>query len=93
LWLEQQLKQKFDLKEVVVAASDAEQEEEQLSVIGQHGAQLLERLLEPGDIIGFSWGRAVRALVEGLSPASQSRQLICVPIIGGLLANSKVAIT
>lgn len=83
LWLEQQLKQKFDLKEVVVASSDAEQEEEQLSVMGQHGAQLLERLLEPGDIIGFSWGRAVRALVEGLSPANQSRQLICVPIIGG----------
>jgi DNA-binding transcriptional regulator LsrR (DeoR family) len=25
-------------------------------MMGQHGAQLLERLLEPGDIIGFSWG-------------------------------------
>jgi DNA-binding transcriptional regulator LsrR (DeoR family) len=36
-------------------------------MMGVHGAQLLERLLEPGDIIGFSWGRAVRGLVEGLS--------------------------
>jgi DNA-binding transcriptional regulator LsrR (DeoR family) len=83
LWLEQQLKQKFALKEVVVASSEAEQEEDQLSVMGQQGAQLLERLLAPGDIIGLSWGRAVRSLVENLPQSSQSRQLICVPIIGG----------
>ena len=83
LWLEQQLKQKFALKEVVVAASDALQEEDQLNLIGQHGAQLVDRLLEPGDIVGFSWGRAVRALVENLPQAGQSRQVICVPFIGG----------
>ncbi|HDU4917286.1 TPA: sugar-binding transcriptional regulator [Klebsiella pneumoniae subsp. pneumoniae] len=78
LWLEQQLKQKFGLKEAVVLL-----EEEQLSAMGQHGALLVDRLLEPGDIIGFSWGRAVRSLVENLPQASQSRQVICVPIIGG----------
>jgi DNA-binding transcriptional regulator LsrR (DeoR family) len=83
LWLEQQLKQKFALKEVVVASGDALPEEDQLTIMGQQGAQLLERLLEPGDIIGFSWGRAVRSLVENLPQSSQSRQLICVPIIGG----------
>lgn len=83
LWLEQQLKQKFALKEVVVASGDALAEDAQLTVMGQQGAQLLERLLEPGDIIGFSWGRAVRSLVENLPQSSQSRQLICVPIIGG----------
>ena len=70
LWLEQQLKQKFALKEVVVAASDALQEEDQLNLIGQHGAQLVDRLLEPGDIVGFSWGRAVRA--GGESAAGRS---------------------
>lgn len=83
LWLEQQLKQKFGLKEAVVASSDGLLEEEQLSAMGQHGALLVDRLLEPGDIIGFSWGRAVRSLVENLPQASQSRQVICVPIIGG----------
>ena len=83
LWLEQQLKQKFALKEAVVASCESSQEEDQLSTIGQHGAQLVDRLLEPGDIIRFSWGRAVRALVETLPQASQSRQVICVPIIGG----------
>ena len=80
LWLEQQLKQKFGLKEAVVASSDGLLEEEQLSAMGQHGALLVDRLLEPGDIIGFSWGRAVRSLVENLPQASQSRQVICVPI-------------
>lgn len=56
LWLEQQLKQKFDLKEAVVAACDSLLEEDQLNLIGLHGAQLVDRLLEPGDIVGFSWG-------------------------------------
>ncbi len=74
---------KFGLKEAVVASSDGLLEEEQLSAMGQHGALLVDRLLEPGDIIGFSWGRAVRSLVENLPQASQSRQVICVPIIGG----------
>ncbi|AMO46521.1 transcriptional regulator [Enterobacter sp. FY-07] len=83
LWREQQLKEKYGLKEAVVVACDSEQEEVQLDLMGICGAQLLERLLEPGDIVGFSWGRAVRALVERLSPASQSRQLICVPVVGG----------
>ncbi len=83
LWLEQQLKHKFGLKEAVVVPCQHEQEEEQLAMLGVQGAQMLERLLEPGDIIGFSWGRAVRAMVEGLSTTNQSRQHICVPIIGG----------
>lgn len=83
LWREQQLKEKYGLKEAVVIACNSEQEEVQLDQMGICAAQLLERLLEPGDIIGFSWGRAVRALVERLSPASQSRQLICVPVVGG----------
>lgn len=83
LCLEQQLKQKYGLKEVVVVSCNGDGEEDQLNEMGLHGAQLLERLLKPGDIIGFSWGRAVRALVENLSQSSQSRQLICVPIIGG----------
>lgn len=83
LWLEQQLKQKFGLKDVVVVSGNDEDEETQLAMMGLHGAQLLDRLLEPGDIVGFSWGRAVSALVENLPQAGQSRQLICVPIIGG----------
>lgn len=52
LWLEQQLKQKFGLKEAVVVSCDSEQEDEQLTMMGVHGAQLLERLLEPGTLSG-----------------------------------------
>lgn len=53
LWLEQQLKQKFGLKDVVVVSGNDEDEETQLAMMGLHGAQLLDRLLEPGDIVGF----------------------------------------
>jgi DNA-binding transcriptional regulator LsrR (DeoR family) len=74
LWLEQQLKAKFGLKEAVVASCESSQEEEQLSTIGQHGAQLVDRLLEPGDIIGFSWGgRSVRWSKRYRRPASRGR--------------------
>lgn len=70
LWLEQQLKQKFALKEAVVVPCQQEQEEEQLAIMGVHGAQLLERLLG-GRYHQVSRGRAVRAMVEGYrQPAS-----------------------
>lgn len=53
LWLEQQVKQKFGLKDVVVVSGNDEDEDTQLAMMGLHGAQLLDRLLEHGDIVGF----------------------------------------
>lgn len=75
LWLEERLKQKFGLKEAVVAPLESE--------TGIYGAQLFERLLSPNAVIGFGWGRAVSALVEALPQSSQPRPLVCVPIVGG----------
>ncbi len=75
LWLEERLKQKFGLKEAVVAPLESE--------AGSYGAQLFERLLSPNAVIGFGWGRAVSALVEALPQSSQPRPLVCVPIVGG----------
>lgn len=75
LWLEEQLKQKFALKEAVVAPLESE--------TGTYGAQLVERLLTSDAVVGFGWGRAVSSLVEALPTASQPRSLTCVPIVGG----------
>lgn len=61
------MKQKFGLKDVVVVSGNDEDEDTQLAMMGLHGAQLLDRLLEPGDIVGFSWGRAVSALAGKLA--------------------------
>lgn len=47
------MKQKFGLKDVVVVSGNDEDEDIQLAMMGLHGAQLLDRLLEPGDIVGF----------------------------------------
>ena len=44
LWLEQQVKQKFSLKDVVVVSGNDEDEETQLAMMGLHGAQLLDRV-------------------------------------------------
>ncbi|WP_058912404.1 sugar-binding transcriptional regulator [Entomohabitans teleogrylli] len=83
LWLEQRLKLQFGLKEAVVAYSDSHDESQQLAAMGKQGALLLDRLIEAGDIIGFSWGRAVSALVEHLPQSNHGRPAICVPMIGG----------
>jgi DNA-binding transcriptional regulator LsrR (DeoR family) len=82
LWLEQQLKQKFGLKEAVVVSCDSEQEDEQLN-------DGCARRTVAGTLAG-TWGHyrvlmGPRGAGTGgrVIPASQSRQLICVPIIGG----------
>ncbi len=41
------MKQKFSLKDVVVVSGNDEDEDTQLAMMGLHGAQLLDRLLEP----------------------------------------------
>ena len=82
LWLEQQLKQKFGLKEAVVVSCDSEQEDEQLTMMGVHGAQLLERLLEPGTLSGSPWAARCGDWWKVI-PCQPVAPAICVPIIGG----------
>jgi DNA-binding transcriptional regulator LsrR (DeoR family) len=74
LWLEQQLKQKFGLKEAVVAACDSLLEEDQLKHHRPAWRAIGRRLLEPGDIIGFPGvGRCARWWRICRRPASRGR--------------------
>lgn len=60
LWLEQQVKQKFGLKDVVVVSGNDEDEDTQLAMMGLHGAQLLDRLLELVILLVFTGSRGER---------------------------------
>ncbi|CNE27930.1 sugar-binding transcriptional regulator [Yersinia mollaretii] len=84
LLLEQQLKSRFKLREAIVVSSEEDQSpEHQLILMAKHCCALLNRIIENGDILGFSWGSAIATLVEQMETSPVSRQLTCIPMVGG----------
>lgn len=82
--IEHQLESRFGLKEAVVV--EVERGASSYSVlreIGQAAADYLQRTLEPGDIIGLSWGTTLNAVVNALQPVDV-RDIHVVQMIGGL---------
>lgn len=81
--MEQELKEKFRLEEAIVVPIDETQSKEtKLKAIGQACAHFLDGIVQPDDVIGFSWGSTLAAVVEALPPAKKPNT-ICVPMIGG----------
>lgn len=81
--LEKQLKDRFGLKEAVIVPVDHEQPEQvKLQAVGQACARLLDRVVKNKDVVGFSWGSSLAAVVNGLEPSGKP-DVLCVPIIGG----------
>ncbi|HEY4429980.1 MAG TPA: sugar-binding transcriptional regulator [Paenibacillus sp.] len=81
--LEQELKERFGLKEAIVVEVDSAQSGViKRKAIGQACAKWLEQVVQPKDIIGFSWGSSLAAVVENLTLA-QRPFVTCVPTVGG----------
>lgn len=81
--IEQKLKERFGLKEVIVVPVEHEQSSQlKLKAIGQACAKLLERVIKNEDVIGFSWGSSLAAVVEALESAKK-QNVMCVPMVGG----------
>lgn len=78
--LEQALEQKYNLRDVRV--KEAYFEEDIADVLGALAADYLARLLATGDVIGFSRGRSVSALVEHM-PQVEATDLTAVQLLGG----------
>lgn len=84
LLLEQQLKSRFGLREVVVVADElSDSPESALISMAKQCGTLLNRIIEKGDVIGFSWGSAIAALVEQMDSSPMPRQVTCIPLVGG----------
>jgi DNA-binding transcriptional regulator LsrR (DeoR family) len=83
LTIAQTLKDRFRLKEVFVLPVEPEQPRQvKLRAIGQACARLLSRVVQDGDVIGFSWGSSLAATVEELEPSAK-QNVWCVPMVGG----------
>lgn len=75
--LQQQLRQHYQLKEVLIASQTNTNPTNILTSLGQQTAQYLERIVHHHDIIGISWGKTMAAVARSLQPsAAQGVQLV-----------------
>ncbi len=82
--LEEQLQQRYGLKEAVVVDSVAEGDQ-LLRDIGSAAAYYLETTLRSGDLIGISsWSATLLAMVDALHPPPRLSQVQVLQILGGL---------
>lgn len=81
--LARELASKFGIQECLVVPGCRDQAEEQ-ECLGRAGARLLAERLEPEDVLGVSWGRAVLAVSQAM-PAKHLPHASVVQITGSAI--------
>lgn len=74
----------YHLKDVCIANTPIDDEEEMKRYIGRRGAQYLDTIIEDGDIIGVGWGTTMHCLSHALLPR---------PLRGGQIVQLEGGIT
>ena len=83
--LEERLRRRFDLSEIVIAECSEDREEQILSRIGEAAAQYLEMTLQPGEVIGISsWSETLLRMVDHLDAGRRLGASRVVQILGGM---------
>lgn len=83
--LEESVRDRFGLIDVVVASSDSNDEASVLTAIGRAGAAYLETTLTGEDRVGLSsWSSTLLATVESMSPGTKRTAQSVVQILGGV---------
>lgn len=84
--LEEEIEEKFGLKEVVIAdAPSKSNNEEILRSIGSAASYYLETTLSKGEVIGISsWSTTLLAMVNAMQPISNVKDTKVVQILGGI---------
>ena len=82
--LEQQIETRFGLLEVIIVdVTDPAVTETVSKDLGIAAAGLFSRLVQDGDIVGFTWGATLASLVENLEP-EKKRNSVVIQMVGGL---------
>lgn len=81
--MEQRLKDKLHLKDVKIASSTINDEEEIKKYISIAAAQYLDNIIKDGDIIGVGWGTTLYNMAQALIPRSIKGSQV-VQLEGGL---------
>ncbi len=76
--LEQQVKQAFDLKDVIIAPSPYLKDEEKVKstenmkkLVALEGARYIQRIITENDVLGISWGKTMYHLIHYLNPCQK----------------------
>lgn len=81
--LEEDLKEKYQLKDIVIIPNHASQSNEDKDVsLGKAGIQYLSQIIKNGDTVGLSWGKAIRTMADQ-AKGNSSLNATFVPLAGG----------
>lgn len=81
--LEEDLKNKYGLKNVIVVANQTSQSnDDKDKALGKAGIQYLTQIIKPGQIIGFSWGKVLRSMADQAKGKTTLNSTF-VPLVGG----------
>lgn len=83
LSLERELKETFGLQDAVVVPT-GKNDEETVENIGIGGAMYFSQNVRRWHLVGFSWGKALRAFAENLFPVDGIKDIRFVSLAGGL---------
>lgn len=82
--LENKLEKKYGLKEVVIAfIPEINSQAAIRRGLGTAAARYLHRLIQDGDLIGFTWGGSLSALADSIIPENKDN-IQTVQLVGGL---------
>ncbi len=81
--LENEIKNLFDLIEVIVEPSSLTDERLVRKVIGQSCARYLENILKDGYNIGIGWGRTILETINAIKP-KKPKKIQVTPLLGSL---------
>lgn len=82
--MEQQLIERFGLREAVVVPVAGDGRLARLKAMGQACARLLERIVGDEDVVGFSWGSSLSEVIHELEDSREREsRAVFVPLLGG----------
>ncbi|SFL55979.1 sugar-binding transcriptional regulator [Salibacterium qingdaonense] len=84
--LENEIEKKYNLKDVVVAASGTHGTEVVKRRVGQAAASYVSKKIDSLNRIGISWGKSMHAFIDEF-PARAGKHVHLVPLIGGMGSN------
>ncbi|WP_042682493.1 sugar-binding transcriptional regulator [Anaerosalibacter massiliensis] len=81
--LEKELEKRFDLKEVIVVDSMADEPEEIKKELAKASAEYLERIIKDGQTIGVTWGTTLNKIKDYVNN-DKKRDITFLPLVGGI---------
>ena len=81
--IENRLEKKYGLKEVIVVnITDPDSRTSTLRELGAAAARYLNRIVQDGDFIGFTWGGSLSALADSIIPDNKNNIRV-IQMVGG----------